>query len=138
MQPKAKITTAAAFAVLALSRYMLVSRSTWECMVIGYALVALGNMIYFYSFMCLIEEWSIALAALGTMFYFTVAYYCFADIYSSIPFLIFLHGLAFATSCFLVVAAGSTCQNNADEETVQAYELFDAYLKNITRLFREK
>ncbi|KIH53342.1 hypothetical protein ANCDUO_16533 [Ancylostoma duodenale] len=69
----------------------------------------------------LIEEWSIALAMLGTMFYCTLAYHCFADLFVSIPFLVLLHACAFASSCFLVVAAGSVCQNSLepDYETVQ-------------------
>ncbi|RCN34075.1 hypothetical protein ANCCAN_20079 [Ancylostoma caninum] len=122
MQPSARFATAGAFAVMALSRYMLVSRSSWEYVVIGYALVTVGNLLYYYSFMPLIEEWSIALAMLGTMFYCTLAYHCFADLFVSIPFLVLLHACAFASSCFLVVAAGSVCQHTLepDYETVQA------------------
>ncbi|EYC16191.1 hypothetical protein Y032_0034g2851 [Ancylostoma ceylanicum] len=69
----------------------------------------------------LIDEWSIALAMFGTMFYCTLAYHCFAEIFVSIPFLVLLHAGAFATSCFLVVAAGSACQYSLepDYETMQ-------------------
>ncbi|CAJ0608442.1 unnamed protein product [Cylicocyclus nassatus] len=132
MQAKPRFVTAAAFGVLALSRYMLASKTSYEYVAIGYMLVAVGNLIYFYSFMDLIEEWSIALAVLGTMYYCTMAYYCFADLFSSIPFLVFIHACAFGSSCFLVVAAGSACQDSSyypDEVTIQA-----AYMRLIGTL----
>ncbi|EYC01055.1 hypothetical protein Y032_0111g267 [Ancylostoma ceylanicum] len=122
MQPRARFTTAGAFAILAMSRYLLVSKYSWECMVLGYALVTVGHLLYFYSFQSLIQEWSIALTMLLTMYYTTLAYHCFADLYVSIPFLVLLHACAFGASCFLVVAAGSVCQNSLepDDETIQA------------------
>ncbi|WKX96018.1 hypothetical protein Q1695_012464 [Nippostrongylus brasiliensis] len=122
MQQRARICSAASFAVLALSRYVLLSKSSWEMTVIGYALVSIANLLYFYSFQHLIEEWSIALSMFLTMFYCTLAYYSFADLTASIPFLVFLHACSFGTSCLLVVAAGSVCMNNieTDYETYQA------------------
>ncbi|KHJ84038.1 hypothetical protein OESDEN_16252 [Oesophagostomum dentatum] len=121
MAPKPRICTTAAFAILALSRYLVVSKSSWEMMVIGYALVTVGHMLYFYSFESMIDEWSIPLSMLGTIYYTTLSYHCFADLFTSIPSLVLLHACAFAASCFLVVAAGSVCERSEqDYETEQA------------------
>ncbi|KAK5974733.1 hypothetical protein GCK32_010338 [Trichostrongylus colubriformis] len=50
MQQRSRFATAASFAILAMSRYLLVSKSSWEAMVIGYTLVTIGNLMYYYSF----------------------------------------------------------------------------------------
>ncbi|KAK6028713.1 hypothetical protein OSTOST_05201 [Ostertagia ostertagi] len=122
MQPRARFATAASFAILAMSRYLLVSKSSWEAMVIGYTLVTLGNCMYLYSFYHLIEEWSIALSMFGTMFYCTLSYIFFAELSASIPFLVFLHACSFGSACLLVVASGSVCMNptQTDNEFYQA------------------
>nr|CDJ86220.1 Hypothetical protein CBG13393 [Haemonchus contortus] len=122
MQPRARLGTAASFATLAISRYLIVSKSSYEGMEIGYILVTLGNLMYLYSFHHLIEEWSIALSMFVTMFYCTFTYICFADLSASIPFLVFLHSLSFGSACLLVVAAGSVCMNptETDSDTYQA------------------
>ncbi|KAK6036025.1 hypothetical protein COOONC_26470 [Cooperia oncophora] len=48
MQPRARFSTAASFAILAMSRYLLVSKSSWELMVIGYTLVTAVTWMYLY------------------------------------------------------------------------------------------
>ncbi|KJH44426.1 hypothetical protein DICVIV_09560 [Dictyocaulus viviparus] len=122
MQPRARFSTAAAFAILALSRYMLLSKFSWELMMVGYMLITIGNLMYLYSFLPLIEEWSIALSIFGTMFFCTLSYNCFADLFVSIPFLVILHTCAFASSCTLVVASGSVCMNTMEPD----YEVYQA------------
>ncbi|VDO72641.1 unnamed protein product [Heligmosomoides polygyrus] len=103
------------------------TKSSWEVMVLGYALVTIANLLYFYSFQHLIEEWSIAMTMFTTMFYTSLAYYCFADLFVSIPFLVFLHLCSLGSSCLLVVAAGSVCLNNleTDYETYQLGGIID-------------
>ncbi|CAJ0596136.1 unnamed protein product [Cylicocyclus nassatus] len=120
MAVKPRFTTAAAFATLALSRYLIVSKSSYELSVIGYILVVIGHLLYFSTFQSLIDEWSIALSMLGTTYFATLSYHCFADLFDSIPFLVLLHACVFASSCFLVVAAGSVCEQNADQDDVIA------------------
>ncbi|KAJ1373076.1 hypothetical protein KIN20_035407 [Parelaphostrongylus tenuis] len=131
MLPRARFSTAASFATLALSRYMILSKISWELTMIGYTLVIVANLLYIYSVLPLIEEWSIALSMFGMMFFCTFSYYCFADLYSSIPFLVILHIGAFATSCLLVVASSSICLNTMETE----YELYQAsYMRVIGAL----
>ncbi|KAK6725803.1 hypothetical protein RB195_004242 [Necator americanus] len=135
MQVHARLATTGAFAILALSRYLLVSNFSWECAVLGYALATVGHLLYYYSFKSLIEEWSIALIMLATMYFTTLSYHCFSDLFTSIPFLVLLHACTFASSCFLVVAAGSICESRLEpdyEATQAAYIRLVGTLANVS------
>ncbi|KAK5985577.1 hypothetical protein GCK32_010339 [Trichostrongylus colubriformis] len=109
MSPEERFKTSASFAVLALSRYLLV-QSSWTLLIIGYIMVSVGNLTYYYSFKSQIRLWSTQLSVVAGVFLLLMFYYCFADLMMSIPSLVLLLTAALVTSCVIIVAAGSVCQ----------------------------
>ncbi|WKX96019.1 hypothetical protein Q1695_012465 [Nippostrongylus brasiliensis] len=110
MSPEERFKTSASFAVLGFSRYLIAAESSWTMLIFGYLLVSVGNLVYLYSFISQIREWSTQLIAAASLYLLLLFYHCFADLLVSIPSLVLLLSASLVTACANVVGAGSVCQ----------------------------
>ncbi|KAK6024796.1 hypothetical protein OSTOST_09329, partial [Ostertagia ostertagi] len=120
MNPEQRFMTSASFAILALSRYLL-AQTSWTMLIMGYILVSVANLTYYYSFKSQIRLWSTEISVAAGIFLFIMFWTCFADLLMSIPSLVLLLTAVLGTACVTVVAAGSVCQHGlvSDDDSYQ-------------------
>lgn len=76
---------------------------------LNYSLImnALSNVIYLLTYINYIKKlWNI-LAIGFTIYYIFIVYYCFFDVFTSIPIFVMILSVNLAINCFSITAAGS-------------------------------
>uniref|UniRef100_A0A0M3HKA3 XK-related protein n=1 Tax=Ascaris lumbricoides TaxID=6252 RepID=A0A0M3HKA3_ASCLU len=110
MKPKTKYLTSIGLYLSALHRREL----HYMC-----AIISLSHILYLLSFLACIRRLWHGLAITMTVYLLAVVYYCFADVFRSIPFMVSALSLHLAVICASVVAAGSVWQYGSKRTDAQ-------------------
>ncbi|KHN78025.1 hypothetical protein Tcan_09631 [Toxocara canis] len=122
MTAKIKYLTASSFITIAIGLYLFALRRRelhYMC-----AIVSVSHILYLLSFMACIRRLWRALATAMVLYLLAVIYYCFADLFRSIPFMVTALSLHLGVICASVVAAGSVWQYGSKRTDAQQAALF--------------
>uniref|UniRef100_A0A915BPI0 Protein kinase domain-containing protein n=1 Tax=Parascaris univalens TaxID=6257 RepID=A0A915BPI0_PARUN len=122
MKPKTKYLTCSSFITIAIGLYLsALHRRELHYMC---AIISLSHILYLLSFLACIRRLWHGLAITMTVYLLAVVYYCFADVFRSIPFMVSALSLHLAVICASVVAAGSVWQYGSKRTDAQQAALF--------------